>query len=79
MFRWVRRIVFIAMIRDCLVYIIVAVVCKIVDALRSSRGGRWHETVGIRRDDFSTVSVYVGFGGTCLYLTVGFPFNWYFW
>jgi hypothetical protein len=41
-----------AMSRVRLVYIIIAVVCKTVGALRSSRGGRRRGAVGIRRDDF---------------------------
>ena len=41
-------------------YVIFAVVCKTVGALRSSRGGRRREAVGIRRDDFPAVRMGVG-------------------
>ena len=43
-----------------MVYISVAVGCKTAYALRSSRGGQRRETVGIWRDDFPTVRMYVG-------------------
>ena len=46
--------------RVSLVYIIVAIVFKTVGALRLSRGGRWLEAVGIRRDVFSTYRMYAG-------------------
>ena len=49
-----------AMLRVCLVYIIVAVVCRAVGALRPSRGGRRREAVGIRREGFKTIRMYVG-------------------
>ncbi len=48
-----------AMFRVCQVYIISAVVYKVVGALRSSRGGRRREAVGIRRGGFPTVRLYV--------------------
>ena len=56
----VSRIGFMAMFRVCLVYIIVAVVCRAVGALCSSHGGRRREAVGIRRDSFPTARMYVG-------------------
>ncbi len=51
-----------AMFRVCLVYIIIAVVCGVVGALRSSRGGRRREAVGVRRGGFPTARLYVGWG-----------------
>jgi hypothetical protein len=47
------------MVCVCLVYIITAVVCKTVGALRPSRGGWRRGADGIRRDDFLAVRLCV--------------------
>ena len=49
-----------SMFRVCLVYVIVAVVCKTVGTMRPSRGGRRRGAVGIGRDDFPAVRMCVG-------------------
>jgi hypothetical protein len=49
-----------AMFRVCRVYIIISVVYMVVGALRSSRGGRRREAVGVRRGGFPTICLYVG-------------------
>jgi len=49
-----------SMVRVCLVYIIVAVLCKTVGALRPSRGGRRRGVVGIRNGDFPAVRMCLG-------------------
>jgi len=48
------------MFRACLVYIIVAIVCKTVDVLHSSRGGRRGGAVGVRRVDSTAVRMCIG-------------------
>jgi hypothetical protein len=49
-----------SVLRVCLVCIFFAIMCKTVGALRSSRGGRRREDVGIRRGDFTEVRMCVG-------------------
>jgi hypothetical protein len=50
----------VTMFLDCLIYIIVAVVCRAVGALRSSRSGRRRKAVGIRWGGFPAVYPCVG-------------------
>ena len=49
-----------AIFRVCIVYINVAVACRAVGALRSSRGSRRREAIGIRWGGFPAVYPYVG-------------------
>ena len=65
-------------------YIFGAVVRVTVGAVYRSCVVRREGAVGIRRGDFRrsvclSVEVPIVFCGTCLYLTVVFPFNWNFW